>query len=512
MPPFVSRHRQIIVSSIVIASFPIAAGGQMAGGAKLSPPPAITAADYAARRATLIAPVDSGIILAFGELEPYVNWPDFFQIPNFQYLTGFGETDAAMLILKRKGAPATTMMFVPVQNPIVARFVGDRTSIPDMQRAMGMTGRDLKELRPFVDSLVASGLPVYFVPDVHSGDYFDEDSVTTGARFINSLRAAHPTLKIASLDSGITALREKKTPLEIELLRHAAQISVRGHQEAMKAAAPGCTENEIQSLLDGTFRRLGGDRPAYGSIVASGKNANTLHYSRDEDLLRDGDLILIDAATSYQHYSADVTRTFPVNGRFSADQREIYQLVRDAQEAFVRQIKAGVKESVASDSGQAVIAKGLTRLGLIESPDAEFDAFPGTRCPNNLCKQVRIYALHGYGGHGIGLEVHDPAQYYNTGNLFKVGDVFTVEPGVYVSPDYITKFPDTPRNRAMRARIAPAVEKYKWIGVRIEDDYAITDHGVEWLSRGAPREIHEIEELMGQPSPQLPGGGTCGRQ
>jgi len=287
---------------------------------------------------------------------------------------------------------------------------------------------------------------------------------------------------------------------------------VRGHQEAMKAAAPGCGENEIQSLIDGTFRRLGGDRPGYGSIVASGKNANTLHYMKDADTLRDGDLILIDAATSYEHYSADVTRTFPVNGKFSASQRDIYQLVRDAQQAFVRQIKAGVAESVAGDSGQAVIAKGLTRFGLIESPDAVFDAFPGMKCPKDGCKQVRLYALHGYGGHGIGLEVHDPAQYYNPGNLFKVGDVFTVEPGIYVSPDYIALLPDTPRNRAMRAKIAPAVEKYKWIGVRIEDDYAISEHGVEWLSNGAPREISEIEALMRQPSPQLPGGGTCGRQ
>jgi Xaa-Pro aminopeptidase len=187
-------------------------------------------------------------------------------------------------------------------------------------------------------------------------------------------------------------------------------------------------------------------------------------------------------------------------------------LVRDAQEAFVRQIRDGVADSVASNAGQAVIANGLARLGLIESPDAVFDAFPGTRCPKDGCRQVRIYALHGYGGHGIGLEVHDPAQYYSASRQFKVGDAFTVEPGIYVAPDFIALLPDTPRNRAMRARIAPAVEKYKWIGVRIEDDYALTDHGLEWLSSGAPREINEIEALMREPSPDLPGGGKCGSQ
>ena len=127
------------------------------------------------------------------------------------------------------------------------------------------------------------------------------------------------------------------------------------------------------------------------------------------------------------------------------------------------------------------------------------------------CRQATLWTIHGI-SHGIGLEVHDPAQYYDTGNLFKAGDVFTVEPGVYVAPDYLALAPDTPRNRAMRAKIGPAVEKYKWIGVRIEDDYALTDRGLEWLSRGAPREINEIEALMREPSPQLPGGGTCGKQ
>lgn len=475
-------------------------------------PATITAADYAARRAAIMERVDSGIVLAFGESEPLVYYPTFHQMPNFAYLTGFDESDAVMMMVKRKGAPTSTTMFVPNQSPMAARFVGERTAIADMQRVMGMPGRTFSQLRPAVDSLIATGLPVYFVPAVHTGDYFDQDTVTYGARFISSLRAAHPSLVVASLDSAITDLRERKTATEIGLLRHAAQISVRAHREAMKAAAPGCTENEIQALIDGTFRRFGGDRPGYGSIVASGKNANTLHYMKDDDTLNDADLILIDAAAEYKHYSADVTRTFPVNGRFTQPQRDIYQIVRDAQEAFVRQIRDGVSESVASDSGRAVVANGLTRLGLIESPTATFDGFPGGGCPASGCEQIGLYALHGYGGHGIGLEVHDPAQYYDADSRFKKGDVFTVEPGIYVAPDFIAMIPDTPRNRTFRARTARALEQYKWIGVRIEDDYALTDQGLEWLSRGAPREINEIEALMREASPQLPGGGTCGRQ
>ncbi|HJP86797.1 MAG TPA: aminopeptidase P N-terminal domain-containing protein, partial [Gemmatimonadaceae bacterium] len=485
---------------------------QTAPLASLLSPPAITAADYAARRAAVTATIDSGVVLAFGETHPLDYYPDFYQMPNFEYLTGFDESDAVMMILKERNQPTRTILWVPNQSPIAARFVGDRIAIHDLYSKTGMNGRNLNGLQPAVDSLVKAGLPIYFIPAVHSGDYFDEDTVTFGARFISALRAAHPNAVIASLDSAITVLREKKSPTEIGLLRQAAQISVRAHREAMKAAAPGCGENEIQALLDGTFRRLGGDRPGYGSIVASGRHANTLHYMIDNDTLRDGDLILIDAAAAYKHYSADVTRTFPVNGRFTPAQRDIYQLVRDAQEAYVRQIKNGVSSMIADDSGRAVIGRGLTRLGLIDSTEATFDGFDGGSCGPGGCKQIMLYALHGYGGHGLGLEVHDPAQYYHPDQIFRVGDVFTVEPGVYVAPDYLALLPDTPRNRAFRAHIAPAVEKYKWIGVRIEDDYAITDNGVEWLSRGAPREIGDIEALMREPSPQLPGGGTCGRQ
>ena len=133
------------------------------------------------------------------------------------------------------------------------------------------------------------------------------------------------------------------------------------------------------------------------------------------------------------------------------------------------------------------------------------------QCPATGCLQSRLFALHGYGGHGIGLEVHDPAQYY-TGTLeFGAGDVFTVEPGLYVSPELLGSLPDTPKNRAMMAKIRRAVEKFKGMGVRIEDDYALTDSGLEWLSSGVPREIKEIEALMQQPEPELSGGGTCGR-
>jgi Xaa-Pro aminopeptidase len=362
-----------------------------------------------------------------------------------------------------------------------------------------------------VDSLATTGLPFYVVPDVQTADYATEDSLTRGARFLAQLRLDHPWLVTHSLDSSVSHLRARKSPAEVALLRNAVEISVRAHTEAMRAAAPGCGEYEIQALLEGTFRRFGGDRPGYGSIVGSGPNATILHYMEDSRVMRDGELLLIDAATSFAHYSADVTRTLPVNGRFSPPQRDIYQIVLEAQDAFVRQIRPGASVQVASDSGRAVVAKGLARLGLIESADATIDPPEGARCRPGSCLQVQMFALHGYGGHGIGLEVHDPAQYYEGEAQFGVGDVFTVEPGIYVSPDLLRSLPDTPKNRAFLAKIRPAVERYKGIGVRLEDDYALTDKGLEWLSKGSPREIERVEALMRGREIELPGGGACGR-
>jgi Xaa-Pro aminopeptidase len=470
----------------------------------------VAVGDYAARRAALIAPIDSGVVIAFGAAETVNYWPTFFQLPGFYYLTGFSESDAALVMVKRNGSVAATM-YVPTLSPIRERWVGARTHVADMEAKIGIPGRDLGELGAAVDSLAKSGLPFYVVPDVQTADYATQDSLTRGSRFLAQLRLAHPWLVAQSLDDAVSRLRARKSASEIALIRKAADISARGHTQAMKATAPGCGENEIQALLEGGFRRFGGDRPGYGSIVGSGPNATILHYMRDDRTMRDGELLLVDAATSYDHYSADVTRTFPVNGRFTPEQREIYQIVRDAQEAFVRQIKPGIPYRMADDSGRAVVVKGLVRAGLIEGGDSTFDPPEGMKCPAAGCLQSRLFALHGYGGHGIGLEVHDPAQYYEGQNKFEAGDVFTVEPGIYVSPDLLASLPDTPKNRAMRAKTRKAVEKYRFIGVRIEDDYALTEKGLEWLSSGAPREVLEIESLMRQREPELPGGGSCGR-
>jgi Xaa-Pro aminopeptidase len=207
-----------------------------------------------------------------------------------------------------------------------------------------------------------------------------------------------------------------------------------------------------------------------------------------------GDVIVMDVGASYRGYAADVTRTIPVSGKFTPEQRAVYQLVRDAQAAAEKVARPGASAKAWSDTARAVEARGLARLGLIESEDATIDPPWASMCEANAaaCKQAFLYMAHGL-GHGIGLEVHDPPR-YGRGATFDVGQVFTIEPGVYISTKLLDMLPDTPKNRAFIGKVRKTVERYNNIGVRIEDDYVVTPNGVEWLSR-APREIAEIEKL-----------------
>ncbi|MFL5538729.1 MAG: aminopeptidase P N-terminal domain-containing protein [Longimicrobiaceae bacterium] len=466
----------------------------------------IAPAEYAARREALLARVDSGVVVAFGNVEPVIYWPAFVQHPAFEYLTGFDEPDAALVMVKRRGA-SWSRIYVPPRNLRAEQFSGPRVGPAEVQAHTGLPGGELKALRATVDSLVSAGLPLYTVSDVHTTDFTAEDSLTRGSSFVAALRRDRPGLKAQSLDSVLFQVRALKSPAEVALLRRAAEISAAGHRQAMLALAPGCNEGEIQAVLEGTFRRMGGETPGYGSIVGSGPNALALHYMRNTRVARAGEVVVIDAATAYQHYSADVTRTLPVTGRFTPDQRAIYQLVLDTQAALVRQIAADTAYLKAWNAGRDVMEAGLARLGLIEAPGARYDR---EGCPEPGCRQVGLYAWHGYGGHGIGLEVHDATHYDTEPHAFRIGDVFTVEPGIYITPTMLDRLPDTPRNRAMIARLRPVMQRYANIGVRIEDDYALTANGLEWLSKDVPRDPDAVEALMARPSPPLPGGGTCG--
>jgi Xaa-Pro aminopeptidase len=462
-------------------------------------PAQIPDSEYVTRRAGLLAQIDSGVVLAAGAREPIAHYPPFYQLPAFRYLTGYLDPDAFLVLVKR-GSGSSGVLLVPPTNLRRALYNGRSTDLAALSRSTGLDARYLAGLDPLLDSLAPSGLPFYIVGDFVSNEFAEDDSLSYMHALVRRLRDRYQWLVVRDATSMLDRLRARKSPAELALLRKAGEISAEGHKAAMAMIAPGKTENEVQATVEYTFRRLGGDRPGYSSIVGSGPNSTTLHYDAGLRTLRNGEVLLMDVATDYQGYSADVTRTVPVNGRFSPDQRAIYQLVLEAQRAAEQVVRPGAPYRASLDTIHAVLKAGLARLGLIESPDAAFDAPPGL-CPVGFhaegepCPQWYLFTYHGY-SHGIGLDVHDPAQFYfPPERSFQVNDAFTIEPGVYVRSNALEGLPDTPRNRAMIAKIGPMVQRYRNIGVRIEDDYFVTATGVERVSP-TPREIGEVEAAM----------------
>jgi Xaa-Pro aminopeptidase len=456
--------------------------------------------EYASRRMMLETrlPPD-GVLVALGAQEPPQDYLSFYQSPSFYYLTGFREPDAALLMIKKGGQIVSSLMFVRPRQPSREVWTGTRLGTEGIETATGIRGRNANDLWPVLDSLAKTGLPFQFIGDLGPHDADDDESPTRMTRtpdeqLVERLQRKHPTVKVTIANDEVERLRGTKSAGELGLIRQAVDITVLAQKEAMAAVKEVRNEFELQALIEYTFRRNGADRPSFSSIVGSGPNSTTLHYNVDDRFIDANDLIVMDIGASYKGYAADVTRTVPASGHFSLAQRDIYTLVRDAQSSAERQLKLGAPARLMNDSANAVLAAGLAKFRLIESPDATYDCSTGPS--PRQCPQYRMYYMHGL-GHGIGLEVHDPDQYSYTAKL-EPGSVFTLEPGIYVREHVLEEMPNTPRNRDIANRLRNAVSIYKNVGVRIEDDYAITDKGVEWLSR-APREIAEVEAQMKAP-------------
>ena len=454
----------------------------------------IPESEFAARRDALAKQIDSGVVIAFGGRNPITDFGPFRQLPAFTYLTNFHEPDAAFVMVVRGGKGASTFFLTPA-DPRRAFYYGWRPDSAGVRKIHNVNARSFSALTSVVDSLASTGLPLYTLDDFEDADFARADSLTRGRAFVTAIASKHPGLVVKDGHGIVDQLRAKKSAAEIVLLKKAAEISSEGHRAAMLAPVPQ-HEYEIQAALEYTFLRLGGSRPAYGSIVGSGSNGTTLHYMKDRGVTKPGDVIVIDAATEYEGYAADITRTIPVSGTFTPEQKKIYQLVRDAQAAAERNSKPGKSATAAQDSSVVVRAKGLVALGLAESEDALIDPPWQANCERQVssCRQTNFWMIHGI-SHGLGLAVHDPMQASYGTRVFKPGDVFTIEPGIYVSTRMLDALPDTPRNRAFIAKVKPIVQKYENTGVRIEDDYVITETGVDRISN-APREIAEIEALM----------------
>ena len=454
--------------------------------------------EFASRREALLKKVGDGVIVAFGAHEPAQDYLSFFQAPSFYYLTGLREPDAALVMVKKDGQVNATM-FVQPRLPAREVWTGSRLGTAGVESLTGIRGRSSEQFAAVLDSLAGTGQQFLVVGDVaaHEAEAQGQTAVRTADdQLLDRIKGKNPTLRITPVSDVVEQLRGTKSAAELSLIKQAVEITVLAQKEAISSLTDGMNEFELQALIEYTFRRNGADRPSFATIVGSGPNSTTLHYNRDDRFIDINDMVVMDIGASYKGYAADVTRTVPASGHFSTSQRDIYQLVRDAQAAAERQAVPGAPARLMNDSANAVIAAGLARLKLIDSPSATYDCSTGPT-PRE-CPQYRLYYMHGI-GHGIGLEVHDPEQYYYTARLAP-GSAFTIEPGIYVRGHVLEEMPDTPRNREIASRLRQFVNFYKNIGVRIEDDYAVTDRGVERLSAGAPREIPELEALMKQGS------------
>lgn len=276
-----------------------------------------------------------------------------------------------------------------------------------------------------------------------------------------------------------TQMRLVKSPMELRILQHAIDISIEAHQRAWAIAGDAKWEYEVDAIMAYTFKLRNADNWGYPDIVGCGPNATTLHYIESQGPVKPGDLLLMDVGAEYDHYTADVTRTFPVNGKFSPVQAELYQIVYDAQEAVARASKPGATLSDVSRAGTEVIKDGLLKVGLITDRNS---------------MQHRMWFMHGT-SHWLGMNVHD------VGGPARIvpGVVFTNEPGIYVRPDALDQMPGGWNQQdwdKFKAAVRPAFEKYKGIGVRIEDDLLITETGVKWMTEALPRKLSEIEDFI----------------
>lgn len=468
----------------------------------------IATEEFRGRREALAEAVGHGLVLAVGSAAPAFDYLPFVQNAEFRYLTGFTETDAALLLEVEDGRVARELLFVNDRDPAVETWEGYRIGPEGAPAATGIEGRSVAELGgALTEAVRRSGAEEVLV----SGGWAPEAPVLGDVtQRVQGLLQGMPDLGVRSLTGVTNRLRETKSDAELDLLRMAVAMTSAAHLEVMSLVRPGLAEFEVQALVEHTFRRYGAEGPAFESIVGSGPNATILHYNSNDRFMEDGDLLLVDMGASYRGYAADITRTVPVNGRFGEAQREVYQLVLDAQRAAEEMAGPGVPVAALDSEIVRVLEEGLVALGLVESVGATWEDASGALVP-----QVRLWYMHGL-GHGIGLNVHDPWP-----EVLGPGTAFTIEPGIYVRPNLFTEvIPDTPRNRELREAVGEAFERHAGIGVRIEDDYIVTDDGLEWISP-VPREIEDIEAFMAEgrtvPLPRrddwvewfrgMPGGG-----
>ena len=392
----------------------------------------------------------------------------FRQDSDFFYLTGFEEPEAIAVI--KPGETHEYVLFVRPRDPEREIWDGRRAGVEGAKSEFGaQESFPVTEFDAKLTEILNDAETLYYRLGVQRD--LDDKIVREISRMRGlNRKPIHPPTTIVDPATIIHELRVIKSPDELELMQKAADIAAEAHVEAMKAARPGMREYELEALIEQVFRRHGAAGPAYTSIVGAGPNATVLHYINNDGELRDGELLLVDAGAEYKGYASDITRTFPINGRYSQEQREIYDLVLKAQMSCVEMVRPGVTHDELKQHSIEVLTEGMVELGLLQGE------------PEQLIndKKYEKFYMHGL-GHMLGIDVHDVGAYYHgkESRALEQGVVMTVEPGLYIAPD--TK--DVP-------------EKYLGIGVRIEDDVLCTNNGPRVLTSKVPKDPQEIEALM----------------
>ena len=425
---------------------------------------------FRARRAELLERIGAGVAIVPTAPERLRNRDSDYLYrfdSYFYYLTGFPEPDAVLVLIA--GPAPKSILFCREKHPERELWEGFRYGPGAAREAFGFDeGYPIGELDAKLPQLIANQPALHYAPGM------DPAWDARIMRWLNEVRALARTgvvapTEIRDLRATLDAMRLVKDEYELALMRRAAGISAGAHVRAMRVTRPAMVEYEIEAELLYEFRRHGSQFPAYWPIVAGGPNACILHYRENDKPLEDGTLLLIDAGCELDGYAADITRTFPVSGRYSGPQREIYDLVLAAQLAAIAEVKPGNPWIAPHDAAVKVLAQGFIDLGLCR----------GTLDTVLEKEGYKRFYMHRT-GHWLGLDVHDAGDYKEGGDwrALRPGMTLTVEPGCYIRP----------------AEDVP--ERFWNIGVRIEDDALVTAAGCEILTAGAPKLVAEVEALM----------------
>jgi Xaa-Pro aminopeptidase len=506
------------------------------------PPPKIAESDriaeLRARRSAVINRMgnDSMMVLFSAEPRVYANDVDYHyrQENNIYYLTGIKQADVVLVLIPEgKGANGAgkEILFMPERNPVFETWNGRMMSFDEARARSGIQEvRNIRLLKPFLafiapraEKAIAKGGPIPKVAEQLKEQWNEEFRNLIQAvaadraelylltpnspdlreyrqehELANQISSAAAGFKIKGASPIFAELRLRKSEWELKLMQHAVDITSEAFHRVFAAVAPAMYEYEIQAEFEYTFRRRNADNWGYPCIIGAGRNATTLHYNTSQERLDDGSLLLMDCAAEYDHYTADITRTLPINGRFTKEQAEIYNIVYEAQTSSIKAVRPGNSVNTRHDpsiSPQSVhgrsvevIKEGLLRLGLITSKS------------NN---EYRAWFMHGT-SHWLGMNVHDVGDYSKP---LAPGMVLTVEPGIYIRPDALEVLARDPANERFIKAVRPAFEKYKGIGVRIEDDVLVTEGEPKVMSRAIPSKLEDVEAAMARLKQELRKSG-----